>query len=78
MKSESNRLREWTKEIRRELELERNKETRGEKIKTKVYQKNEFRGDTKINKMKKWRNKEEMKNLWEIEERDFSRIFIFI
>ena len=25
----------------------------------------------------KWRNKEKYKNLWEIEMRDFSRIFIF-
>ena len=26
----------------------------------------------------KWRNKEKYKNLWEIDKRDFSRIFIFI
>ena len=43
--------------------------------KTKIYQKYVYRGDTKINKMEKWRK---IKSSWEIEKRDFSRIFIFI
>ena len=58
MKRKSNRLREWTKKIRRELEwelvLERNKETRREKKrKTIIYQKYVHAGDTKINKKEK-------------------------
>ena len=60
MKRKSNRLREWTKEIRRELELEwelvleRNKDTRREKKrKTIIYQKYVHAGDTKINKKEK-------------------------
>ena len=60
MKRKSNRLRDWTKERRRELELdlelvlERNKDTRREKNrKTKIYQKYVYRGDTKINKKEK-------------------------
>ena len=53
-KRKSNRLKEWTKEIRRELELERNKDTRRvKKRKTIIYQKYVYRGDTKINKKEK-------------------------
>ena len=86
MKRNANRLREWKKEIRRELELElelvleRNKDTRREKKrKTIIYQKYVHAGDSKINKKKKKRrNKETYNNSWEIDKRDFSRIFIFI
>ena len=46
-----------------------------EKQKTKIYLKYVYGGDKKI---KKWRNKEKYKNPWEIEKRDFSRMFIFI
>ena len=67
MKRNTNRLREWTKEIRRELELEllleleRNKDTKREKKrKIMIYQKYVHRGYTKINKKekKKYRNKQ--------------------
>ena len=60
MKRNTNRLREWTKKIRRELELElelvleRNKDTRREKKrKTIIYQKYVHAGDTEINKKEK-------------------------
>ena len=60
MKRNANRLREWTKEMRRELELEwelvleRNKGTKREKKrKTIIYQKYVYAGDTKINKKEK-------------------------
>ena len=38
------------------------------KTENKIYQKNVYGGDIKI---KKWRNKERWKNLWEINKRDF-------
>ena len=54
IKRKSNRLREWTKKIRKELELERNKDTKREKKrKTIIYQKYVHAGDTKINKKEK-------------------------
>ena len=52
---------------------------REKKRKTIIYQKYVYAGDTKIkNIKKKRRNKEKYNNSWEIEKRDFSRIFIFI
>ena len=57
MKRNANRLREWKKEIRRELELEleleRNKDTRREKKrKTIIYQTYVHAGDTKTKNIK--------------------------
>ena len=50
------------------------------KEKTIIYQKYVYAGDTKTKniKKKKRRNKEIYNNSWEIDKRDFSRIFIFI
>ena len=72
--------RELELELEWELVLERNKDTRREKKrKTIIYQKYVHAGDTKTNNIKKKRrNKEIYNNSWEIDKRDFSRIFIFI
>ena len=72
--------RELELELEWELVLERNKDTRREKKrKTIIYQKYVHAGDTKTNNIKKKRrNEEKYNNSWEIDKRDFSRIFIFM
>ena len=55
IKRNTNRLREWKKETKKRIRVrEQNEDTRREKNrKTIIHQKYVFRGDTKINKMKK-------------------------
>ena len=51
----TNRLREWRKERKKKRIRVREKVKILEERKTIIYQKYVYRGDTKINKMKKWR-----------------------
>ena len=85
--TEQKRKRKYNKKKKQQTERvkERNKKRVRvrEKVNTPEERKEEnkkwniyvHRGDTKIHQ---WRNTEIYKNLWEIEKRDFSRIFIFI